>query len=164
MQVIMACRLSKLHDGSTGLDTQEQETVRWAEAQGHEVVAVVQDAISGAKSIMRRTRLRPWLTKPEYLSRYEGIVVYRMDRLTRGDSPSAAYAARGNLQAQHLRVVFEPVYLEMEAEWNRLSPLARLLYAKWRCGYEDHLYLARCKPEAVPATQYRWDHGDEDAT
>ncbi len=86
MKVIVACRLSKLHDGSTGLDTQERETVRWAETQGHEVVAVVQDAISGAKSILRRTRLKPWLTDDAHLSLYDGIVVYRMDRLTRGDS------------------------------------------------------------------------------
>lgn len=86
MKVIVACRLSRLHDGSTGLDSQEQETVRWAEHEGHEVVAVVQDAISGAKSILRRTRLKPWLTDPEHLARYDGIVVYRMDRLTGGDS------------------------------------------------------------------------------
>jgi hypothetical protein len=31
----------------------------------------------------------------------------------------------------------------MEAEWDKLSPLARLMYAKWRCGYEDHLYLTK---------------------
>ncbi len=86
MRVIVACRLSKLNDGSTGLDSQETETVRWAEAEGHEVVDVVQDAVSGAKSITRRKRLRPWLTEPEQLARYDGIVVYRMDRLTRGDS------------------------------------------------------------------------------
>jgi DNA invertase Pin-like site-specific DNA recombinase len=86
MRVIIACRLSKLHDGSTGLDSQETETVRLAEAEGHEVVAVVQDAVSGAKDILRRKRLKPWMTEPEYLSRYDGIVVYRMDRLTRGDS------------------------------------------------------------------------------
>lgn len=86
MRVIVACRLSRLHDGSTGLDSQEQETVRWAEYQGHEVVAVIQDAISGAKSILRRTRLRPWMTDPEHLARYDGIVVFKMDRLTRGDS------------------------------------------------------------------------------
>lgn len=86
MKVIVACRLSKLHDGSTGLDSQEQETVRWAERETHSVVDVVQDAVSGAKTILARRRLRPWLTEPEKLAQYDGIVVYRMDRLTRGDS------------------------------------------------------------------------------
>src|SRR5258707_5252109 len=71
---------------STGLDSQEQETVRWAEQQGHTVVAVVQDAASGAKVIASRRHLRPWLSEPEKLAQYDGIVVYRMDRLTRGDS------------------------------------------------------------------------------
>jgi DNA invertase Pin-like site-specific DNA recombinase len=86
MRVIVACRLSKFRDGSTGLDTQESEAVRWAEAEGHEVEEVVRDAVSGAKTILSRTRLRPWLTEPEKLARYDAIVVYRMDRLTRGDS------------------------------------------------------------------------------
>ena len=44
-------------------------------------------------------------------------------------------------------LVFEPFYLEMEAEWDRLSPLARLMYAKWRCGYEDGKYLTELEAE-----------------
>jgi hypothetical protein len=35
----------------------------------------------------------------------------------------------------------------MEAEWERLSPLARLTYARWRCGYEDDLYLTKLEAE-----------------
>jgi hypothetical protein len=44
-------------------------------------------------------------------------------------------------------LVFEPFYLEMEAEWDKLSPLARLMYAKWRSGYEDDLYLTKLEAE-----------------
>lgn len=86
MRIIVATRLSQLHDGSTGLDTQERETVTHAEAQGHAVVEVVKDSKSGAKPIMSRTKLRPWLTDPRLLASYDGIMVYRFDRLSRGDS------------------------------------------------------------------------------
>ena len=37
--------------------------------------------------------------------------------------------------------VFECCYLDIEAEWERLSPIARLMYAKMRSSLEDHLYL-----------------------
>jgi len=51
--------------------------------------------------------------------------------------------AEGNIY----ELVFEPFYLEMEAEWERLSPLARLMYAKRRSGYEDDLYLTKLEAE-----------------
>ena len=37
--------------------------------------------------------------------------------------------------------VFEHCYLDIEADWESLSPLARLMYAKMRSTLEDSLYL-----------------------
>jgi hypothetical protein len=36
---------------------------------------------------------------------------------------------------------FEHCYLEIEAEWDKLSPIARLAYAKMRSVFEDGRYL-----------------------
>lgn len=36
---------------------------------------------------------------------------------------------------------FERCYLDIEADWNKLSPVARLVSAKMRSILEDHLYL-----------------------
>lgn len=45
---------------------------------------------------------------------------------------------------------FGHCYLEIEAEWGTLSPLARLLYAKVRSVYEDGLYLDKMKSQDQP--------------
>jgi hypothetical protein len=39
--------------------------------------------------------------------------------------------------------VFEHCYLDIEADWQSLSPLARLWYAKMRSVLEDYLYMDR---------------------
>jgi DNA invertase Pin-like site-specific DNA recombinase len=86
MRVIVAGRLSrKVADrDQTGLDSQEREAVRWAEAEGHEVVAVVADFKSGRSGLESRPQLRPWVTQPEKLREYDAIVALKVDRLTRG--------------------------------------------------------------------------------
>lgn len=86
MRVIVAARLSVLADGQTGLDSQEKEAVAWAERSGHDVVAVVTDGASGAKPILKRRNLKPWMTDADKLTEYDCIVVLKFDRLTRGDS------------------------------------------------------------------------------
>src|SRR5215469_14419195 len=87
MRVIIAGRLSrKVSDrDQTGFDSQERESVRWAEARGHEVVAVVADFKSGRSGIERRPNLRPWVTEPDKLAQYDAIVALKVDRLTRGN-------------------------------------------------------------------------------
>jgi hypothetical protein len=45
--------------------------VRWAEQQGHEVVAVVADHKSGRSGLTARPKLRPWVTEPDKLVRYD---------------------------------------------------------------------------------------------
>ena len=44
---------------------------------------------------------------------------------------------------RHLRpeTAFEHCYQEIEADWENLSPLARLMYAKMRSALEDRSYL-----------------------
>jgi hypothetical protein len=66
----------------------------------------------------------------------------------------ARYAATNELiggrldSIRHLapEVAFEYLYLEIEADWPDLSPLARIMYAKMRSTYEDHLHLNQLDP------------------
>jgi DNA invertase Pin-like site-specific DNA recombinase len=90
MKVIVAGRLSRKAEDrdQTGFDSQEREAVRWAEGNGHEVVAVVADYKSGRAGLTSRPNLRPWVT--DQVGEYDGIVVLKLDRLTRGDSAETA--------------------------------------------------------------------------
>jgi len=85
MRVIVAARLSVLAEGQTGLDTQEQEVIRWAEAQGHTVVGVAADFKTGKSDLTDRPNLRPWIVVPVKRDSYDAIVAYKVDRLTRAD-------------------------------------------------------------------------------
>ena len=88
MKVIIAARLSQLQkDGRAGLglDTQDTRSRGWCEREGHEVITdPIADTKSGTVAPWDRRHLRPWVTKPELMTQYEGIVAYRNDRLSRG--------------------------------------------------------------------------------
>jgi DNA invertase Pin-like site-specific DNA recombinase len=88
MRLLLAARLSKLADGQTGLDTQDAEATTWALANHHEIVAVAADRKSGTVQPWDRPHLRPWVTEPERIAQYDGVLAYRLDRLSRGDKAS----------------------------------------------------------------------------
>jgi site-specific DNA recombinase len=84
MRLVLAARLSQDQAGQTGLDTQDADARGWAERNGHEVIATAGDKISGRTSPFDRPNLGPWLTDPALMARYDGIVVSKLDRLSRG--------------------------------------------------------------------------------
>jgi site-specific DNA recombinase len=83
MRLVLAARLSQLTKGQTGLDTQDEDARAWAAAHGHTIVAATPDRISGRVSPFKRPQLGPWLTEPERMAMYDGILVSKIDRLTR---------------------------------------------------------------------------------
>lgn len=96
MRVIIAARLSvlvkadKLSEDDklteqTGLDSQERETVAWANSHGHTIVDIVKDFRTGKSHLWDRPKLRPWVMEPARMKLYDGIVALKMDRLTRAD-------------------------------------------------------------------------------
>lgn len=98
MRVIVAARLSQLvtnpndttKEGrlksiQSGLDTQEKEVLKWAEANGHQIIDVAADFKTGASHIWDRPHLRPWVTEPDRLSQYDALVSLKVDRLTRAN-------------------------------------------------------------------------------
>jgi len=87
MRVIIPARLSSKKDGreGIGLDTQDQRSRDFCEREGHTVVTVTRDTISGAVAPMDRRQLGPWVTDPAKIAQYDAIVAYKSDRLSRGE-------------------------------------------------------------------------------
>ena len=84
MRLLLAARLSQLtRGGETGIDTQDEDAREWAPRNGHTIVGVAADDISGRVSPFKRKDLGPWLTDPNRIAMYDGILVTKIDRLTR---------------------------------------------------------------------------------
>ena len=84
MRLLLAARLSQDHSGQTGLDTQDADARAWAEQNGHDVIASAADKISGRVSPFDRPNLGPWLVDPMKMRLYDGVIVSKLDRLSRG--------------------------------------------------------------------------------
>jgi site-specific DNA recombinase len=84
VRLLLAARLSQDRVGQTGLDIQDTDARAWGERNGHEVIATAADKISGRTSPFARPKLGPWLTQPHLITQYDGIVVSKLDRLSRG--------------------------------------------------------------------------------
>ena len=84
MRLLLAARLSQLVRGNeTGIDTQDEDAREWALRNGHTIVGVAADDISGTVSPFKRRNLGPWLSDPNRVAMYDGILVTKLDRLTR---------------------------------------------------------------------------------
>ena len=87
MDVIIAARRSQIAKGytQTGIESQDEDARDWAEAEGHNVIATVPDTESGKKAMWQRKNLKPWVTDPALMMRYQAIVAAKQDRLSRAD-------------------------------------------------------------------------------
>ena len=89
---IVAARLSRVTKQNrergdsliNGIQTQDLAAAEWAQTEGHEIVAVTKDRnVSGVIPPSQRPELGPWLTEPDKLVQYDGIVAHAVDRLSR---------------------------------------------------------------------------------
>src|SRR5260370_26980975 len=88
---IVAARLSRMSKKDrarpeliTGIATQDQRSAEWANAEGHVIVHVTRDRnVSGAIAPWERPELGPWLSDPEKVAQYDGIVAYEASRVSR---------------------------------------------------------------------------------
>jgi hypothetical protein len=110
MRLLLAARLSRVTNGQTGIESQDRLAREWAEREGHQIVATAADKKSGTSHPWNRPNLRPWvscgcdwcaewdkkrgLKSPAYergkIALYDGVVAYRLDRLSRGDDASTS--------------------------------------------------------------------------
>jgi DNA invertase Pin-like site-specific DNA recombinase len=86
MNVLLAARLSRKGGKQEGLgiETQDARMLAWAEQQGHTVAGVAGDYSRGTVAPWDRPHLKPWVTQPDQMARYEAIIAYKHDRLSRG--------------------------------------------------------------------------------
>ena len=88
---IVAARLSRVTKKNrergdsliNGIQTQDLAAAEWAQAEGHEIVAVTKDRNVSGVIPPERPELGPWLTEPDKLVQYDGIVAHAVDRLSR---------------------------------------------------------------------------------
>jgi site-specific DNA recombinase len=84
LRLLQVARLSRVHDDSSSLDKQDAQCRRWAEGQGHEIIATAADAnVSGKTDPFERPELGPWLTEPHLIDSYDGVIAAKLDRYAR---------------------------------------------------------------------------------
>lgn len=89
-RVIIAARKSvkSVKPGSVqqelGIETQDEYSREWAIRNGHTVVETVADVKSGTVAPWDRPNLKVWVTDPDHLVRYDAILAFKNDRLSRG--------------------------------------------------------------------------------
>jgi DNA invertase Pin-like site-specific DNA recombinase len=87
VKLLLAARKSNKVDGSgqaIGIETQDQRAREWALREGHEIIGVAVDIKSGVVAPWDRRNLKPWVTGPEKLALYDGVLAFKTDRLSRG--------------------------------------------------------------------------------
>jgi len=131
MRLILAARLSRLSDGHTGIDTQDEDAREWAEANGHTIIAAPADTKSGTAAMWERPNLRPWVTQPDLMATYDGIVAAKQDRLSRADwSDEARIRLWAEENGKTLFIVdrnlqWPPVDTDGRERWNYGAEQAR---------------------------------------
>lgn len=84
MRLLDIVRLSRDNDESTSPERQHEANSYMAKARGDRIVASIEDLdVSGAASPFERPNLGPWLTQPAKITQWDGIIVHKIDRLTR---------------------------------------------------------------------------------
>lgn len=139
-RVIIAARLSRTVTGQSGIETQDQAARQWAEDHGHTVVATVVDrGVSGKTDPFKRPGLGAWLTDPEKLSIFDGVVAYDVDRLSRSYRDTPALRAWAEDNAKTLDIVSDNLHWPdpdsgmiwavkaelAEAEWTKMRDRTR---------------------------------------
>ena len=83
-QLLGAVRLSDLTDETTSPERQKEQITGYAALHDDTVVYTAVDLnVSGSVSPFERSDLGPWLTDPAKVVQWDGIIVAKLDRLTR---------------------------------------------------------------------------------
>lgn len=71
-------------DGTgTGMETQDKKAQELAETEGHVIVATVLEYAKGPSDPFKRKKLGSWLSDPEKLVQFDGIIAAKVDRVCR---------------------------------------------------------------------------------
>jgi len=79
-------------DDTTSIAKQDASTDSYANAFNHVIIDTAKDEdISGGISPFKRPKLGPWLTDPELIAKYDGIIAAHIDRLGRNARQLVAF-------------------------------------------------------------------------
>lgn len=85
MKILCRARLSRDSDDSSSIDVQCQEVARWSADNGHQVIGHAHDVeVSRHQDPRYAPELAPWVHQPELRRSYDGICVFKQDRLAVG--------------------------------------------------------------------------------
>ncbi len=132
MRLLVLTRLSQDRAGQTGLESQTDEVLRWAEAERHIVVHVAADKKSGTTAPWDRPNAKAWLSDPKKIALYDAVVAFKFDRLSRGDKRSTnAIEAWAHANGKKLLTVDGLVFPSEGADGIRWDVTARLAHQEW---------------------------------
>jgi site-specific DNA recombinase len=84
MRLLGATRLSRKSDESTSIERQREQITFTAKVRGDTLVHITEDTdVSGSVDPFIRESLGPWLTDPDKIRQWDGLIVAKLDRLTR---------------------------------------------------------------------------------
>jgi DNA invertase Pin-like site-specific DNA recombinase len=84
MRILGGARLSHDTDESTSIARQREQIELTTQARGDTLVHITEDTdVSGAVAPADRAGLGPWLTDPAKVAQWDGLMVAKLDRLTR---------------------------------------------------------------------------------
>ena len=84
MRLLGATRLSRKSDESTSIVRQREQITLTAKVRGDTLAHMTEDTdVSGSVSPFERDDLGQWLTDPDKISQWDGLIVAKLDRLTR---------------------------------------------------------------------------------
>jgi hypothetical protein len=82
--IVLARKSQKIKGrGQVSIESQDEDAREWAQEIGLNVTATVPDIASGTKAIWDRANAKPWVTQPDLMSKYQGIVAAKHDRISR---------------------------------------------------------------------------------
>jgi DNA invertase Pin-like site-specific DNA recombinase len=132
LRVLIAARLSKKLDGQTGIDSQDLAMRQWAAGNGHTVVDVVADKVTGRRPPWKRPNLGIWLTDPGHMVEYDAVAAFSTDRLTRGNREETAEIEKWARDNGKLILIADGPYFPAEGQDGLIWDIQmRLAHDEW---------------------------------
>ena len=140
-------------------ERQDQRAEQWAEREGHAVINRVADTKSGTTAPWHRKNLKPWMTDPEMMAMYDGILVSDTDRLSRGTQEDFVYIEHwASSNGKKIVVARGPQYpARNDAErgdWDGQKRRARTYWEDTRDKYADTREIIKANGGAIGRPPY----------
>ena len=155
MRLLGAVRLSDLTEETTSPARQREAITHTALARADTLIDTVEDlGVSGAVSPFDRAALGPWLSDPGKIRQWDGLVVHKLDRLTRSLSDFADLVKW--CQANGKTIVSISESLDLSTSHGRMLANILITFAE----FERERISERRKEAAVKMRQSaRWGGG-----